>query len=58
MPRSFISEDGFGITEQARDYLLPLIIGEDYPPYKNGMPYYPTLKNKLIAKRCKQWTLP
>ena len=58
MPRSFISEDGFGITQQARDYLLPLITGEDYPPYKNGMPCYPTLKNKLIAKRCKQWTLP
>jgi 6-phosphofructokinase len=57
MPRSFISEDGFGITQQARDYLLPLMVGEDYPPYKNGMPYYPALKNKLIAKRCKQWTL-
>ena len=57
MPRSFISEDGFGITQQARDYLLPLIAGEDYPPYKNGMPYYPCLKNKLVAKRCKQWTL-
>lgn len=58
MPRSFISEDGFGITQQARDYLLPLITGEDYPPYKNGMPHYPMLKNTLIAKRCKQWTLP
>lgn len=58
MPRSFISEDGFGITQQARDYLLPLISGEDYPPYKNGMPHYPMLKNTLIAKRCKQWTLP
>ena len=58
MPRSFISKDGFGITQQARDYLLPLISGEDYPPYKDGMPCYPTLKNTLIAKRCKQWTLP
>ena len=58
MPRSFISEDGFGITQQARDYLLPLIAGEDYPPYKDGMPCYPSLKNRLIAKRCKQWTLP
>jgi 6-phosphofructokinase len=58
MPRSFISEDGFGITQQARDYLLPLIAGEDYPPYRDGMPCYPSLKNRLIAKRCKQWTLP
>jgi len=58
MPRSFISEDGYGITQQARDYMLPLIAGENYPPYKDGMPCYPALKNKLIAKRCKQWTLP
>ena len=57
MPRSFISEEGFGITQQARDYLLPLIAGEDYPPYENGLPYYPRLKNTLITQRCKQWTL-
>ena len=53
-----ISEDGYGITQQARDYMLPLIAGENYSPYKDGMPCYPALKNKLIAKRCKQWTLP
>jgi 6-phosphofructokinase 1 len=57
MPRTFISEDGFGITQQARDYLLPLIAGEDYPPYNNGLPYYPRLKNTLLTKRCKQWVL-
>ena len=58
MPRSFISKDGFGITQEAREYLLPLIAGEDYPPYKNGLPHYPKLQNKLITKRCKQWALP
>ena len=57
MPSAFIRSDGFGITQQARDYLLPLIAGEDYPPFKNGLPYYPQLKNALISKRCKQWTL-
>ena len=57
MPRGFISDNGFGITQQAREYLLPLIAGEDYPPYKNGLPYYPQLKNTLITKRCKQWVL-
>ena len=57
MPRAFISDNGFGITQQAREYLLPLIAGEDYPPYKNGLPYYPQLKNTLITKRCKQWVL-
>jgi len=57
MPPSFISEDGFGITQQARDYLLPLIAGEDYPPYKNGLPLHSTLQNRRVEKRCKQYTL-
>jgi 6-phosphofructokinase 1 len=57
MPQSFISENGFGITQKARDYLLPLINGEDYPSFKNGIPAYAELQNKLIAKRCEQWTL-
>ena len=51
MPRSFISKDGFGITSKARQYLAPLINGEDYPPYKDGMPQYVRLKNKLIRKK-------
>ncbi|HSW94205.1 MAG TPA: 6-phosphofructokinase [Gammaproteobacteria bacterium] len=51
MPRDFITEDGFGITEKCRDYLLPLIQGEDYPPYQNGLPQYVTLKNKAVEKK-------
>jgi 6-phosphofructokinase 1 len=51
MPRDFISEDGMGITEQCRRYLQPLIYGEDYPPYKNGLPQYVTLKNLPVEKR-------
>jgi 6-phosphofructokinase 1 len=51
MPMDFISEDGFGITDACKEYLLPLIQGEDYPPYKNGMPDYVTLKNEIIAKK-------
>ncbi|MDG1310678.1 MAG: 6-phosphofructokinase [Porticoccaceae bacterium] len=51
MPRSFITKDGFGITQKARDYLQPLIIGEDYPPYKNGIPQYPKLKKVMAAKK-------
>ena len=50
MPKEFITDDGFGITEACRRYLLPLIDGEDYPSYKNGMPEYVTLKNKSVAK--------
>ena len=51
MPRSFITKDGFGITQKARDYLQPLIAGEDYPPYKNGIPHYPKLKLLMAAKK-------
>ncbi len=51
MPRDFISEDGFAITEACRRYLSPLIQGEDYPPYKNGLPDYVTLKNVALPKK-------
>ncbi len=51
MPGEFISEDGFGITEACRRYLQPLIQGEDYPPYKNGLPQYVTLKNTGVPGR-------
>jgi ATP-dependent phosphofructokinase / diphosphate-dependent phosphofructokinase len=51
MPTEFISEDGFGITQACRDYLLPLIQGEDYPPYKNGLPDYVTLKNVVVPRK-------
>lgn len=47
MPNSFIREDGMGITEECRRYLLPLIQGEAYPPYKDGLPIYVRLKNIL-----------
>lgn len=51
MPRDFITEDGFGITEKCKTYLRPLIQGEDYPPYENGLPKYVKLKNLPVAKK-------
>ena len=51
MPKNFISKDGFGITAKAHRYLAPLIAGEDYPAYKNGVPQYVRLKNQLVAKK-------
>ena len=51
MPRDFISKDGFGITEKCRTYLAPLIKGEDYPPYKDGLPQYVRLKNVAVVKK-------
>ncbi|HMM55762.1 MAG TPA: 6-phosphofructokinase [Candidatus Desulfobacillus sp.] len=57
MPRGFISADGFGITEKCRQYLLPLIQGEDYPPYRNGLPRYVRLKNMGVKKKLGEFRL-
>jgi ATP-dependent phosphofructokinase / diphosphate-dependent phosphofructokinase len=51
MPRNFISKDGFGITDKCKKYLNPLIAGEDYPKYKNGLPVYVQLKNVAVEKK-------
>lgn len=51
MPRDYISEDGFGITKACREYLLPLIEGEEYPPYRAGLPRYVRLKNLSVASK-------
>ncbi len=57
MPKSFISRDGYGITNKCREYLLPLIKGEDYPPYKDGLPRYVRLKNLAVPKKLKKFEL-
>jgi len=57
MPRNFITEDGFGITPACKRYLLPLIQGEDYPKYQDGMPIYATLKNVAVAKKLPEFAL-
>lgn len=53
MPRDFIAPNGFGITDKCREHMLPLIQGESYPSYKNGLPEYVILKNQLVAKKLK-----
>ena len=50
MPADYISDNGFFITDACRTYLQPLIEGEAYPPYKNGLPCYVTLKKQKVAK--------
>ena len=57
MPRDFITADGFGITQKCRDYLAPLIKGEDYPPYKDGLPQYVRLKNVAVAKKLGEFVM-
>ena len=50
LPANYISDDGFGITAACEEYLRPLISGEDYPPYVNGLPSYVRLKNLPVSK--------
>jgi 6-phosphofructokinase 1 len=57
VPREYITEDGFGITEACRRYLAPLIGGEAYPPYKNGLPDYVRLKNVAVPKKLASFEL-
>ncbi len=54
MPMNFISKDGYGITHACKNYLEPLIKGEDYPPYKDGMPKYVRIKGIAVKKKLKK----
>jgi 6-phosphofructokinase len=51
LPPDFISTDGFSITKAARRYLAPLIVGEAYPPFKNGLPDYVKLQNVTVPRK-------
>tara|TARA_Y100001970_G_C14209667_1_gene846146 strand:+ start:1034 stop:2311 length:1278 start_codon:yes stop_codon:yes gene_type:complete len=51
LPSNFISRDGFGVTEDCIQYLRPLISGEDYPPYVDGVPNYVSLKKQFAPRK-------
>ncbi|QSP96212.1 6-phosphofructokinase [Marinobacter salinisoli] len=53
MPIHYITDDGFGITQDCREYLAPLIAGESFPPFDNGLPRVAKLKNQLVDKKLK-----
>jgi len=53
LPRHYISGNGFEVTPAGKAYLAPLILGEDYPPYKNGLPDYVKLKKQQVTKKLK-----
>ena len=58
MPASYIRADGYGITDVCREYLEPLIRGEDYPPYgDDGLPLYVKLANRLVAKKLPEYRI-
>jgi 6-phosphofructokinase len=51
LPPAYIREDGFGITQACRRYLEPLIAGEAYPPYRNGLPDYVRIKGVSVRRK-------
>ncbi len=51
VPPDYFREDGYGISSKARRYLEPLIQGEAYPEYRDGLPHYVKLRNRLVRKR-------
>ncbi|TDO16582.1 MULTISPECIES: 6-phosphofructokinase [Halomonas] len=57
MPREFIREDGFGITAACRQYLSPLIQGEDFPPFENGLPKVAHLKRARVTRKLTEFTI-
>jgi 6-phosphofructokinase 1 len=56
MPRDFITGDGFHITAKCRNYLTPLISGEAFPPFEEGLPEYVRLKNAAVRKKTGAYT--
>ncbi len=51
LPRTFVDKSGFGITQACRDYIAPLMEGEDCPAFQNGIPHYVRLKNKSVPRK-------
>ena len=55
LPNSFISKDGFDVTAKTIKYLKPLIQGEAYPKFKNGIPHSQKLKLVEVKKKLPIW---
>ena len=55
IPKKFISKDGFGITQSCKNYLNPLIQGEAWAPFKDGVIHTAALKNKSVKKKLKNF---
>ena len=51
LPPDYIREDGFGITAACRRYLEPLIAGEAYPPYRDGLPDYVRIRGVAVRRK-------
>ncbi len=55
LPKSFIAKNGMDVTAKAINYLAPLIEGEAFPPFKNGIPKIEKLKLIEVKKKLAKW---
>ena len=55
LPKSFITKDGLNVNKKAIDYLMPLISGETFPDFQNGIPKIEELKLVKVKKRLSKW---
>ena len=55
LPKSFISKDGFDVTSKAIKYLQPLILGEAFQSFKDGIPTSEKLKLIEVTKKLPNW---
>ena len=55
LPKSFISKNGFDVTSKAIKYLQPLILGEAFPNFKDGIPASEKLKLIEVTKKLPNW---
>ncbi len=53
LPRSYLTADGWRLTARARTYLTPLIRGEVWPPFIDGLPLHAQLKLQPVPRQLK-----
>ena len=51
LPQEFIAQNGMGVTNACLDYMRPLIQGESYPEYVDGIPRYARLKKQTVPTK-------
>lgn len=56
VPAEFIRADGFGVTAAFRSWCRPLIEGEDWPSFRNGLPEYFRLQLPALPRVLPAWT--
>jgi len=58
LPREFIAADRCHITDACRAYLRPLVAGEAWPPFRDGLPVHAHLADQRVARRLPLYPAP